>query len=110
MSRPRAAELLLLHQIHEALEQVVAVVRAGAGFRVVLDREHRLALDADALKGAVKQRRMGFDDAIGKGIERAAKTLDNISGAWVQEMKVDVKDGKISKYRVNMKLTFVLND
>ena len=51
-----------------------------------------------------------FDDAIEEGVKRASKTLDNITGAWVQEMKVDVEDGKISAYRVNMKLTFVLKD
>ncbi len=49
-----------------------------------------------------------FEDAIEKGIERANETLDNIEGAWVQDMKVTVKDGKVDKYRVNMKVTFVL--
>ncbi len=51
-----------------------------------------------------------FDDAIEAGIDRANKTLDNISGAWIQEMKVDVDGGKIKAYRVNMKVTFVLKD
>lgn len=49
-----------------------------------------------------------FEDAIEKGIEKASETLDNIEGAWVQDMKVTCKDGKIKEYRVNMKLTFVL--
>lgn len=51
-----------------------------------------------------------FSKAVEKGLERAGKTLSGISGAWVKEMKVDVKDGKIDKYRVTMKVTFVLND
>ncbi len=51
-----------------------------------------------------------FEDAIQQGIERASKTLDKVQGAWVQEQKVAVKDGKISEYRVNMKVTFVLNE
>ena len=51
-----------------------------------------------------------FEDAIEKGINRASKTLDNVSGAWVQDMKVDVEDGKITDYRVTMKVTFVLKD
>ena len=51
-----------------------------------------------------------FDDAITKGIKRASKTLENISGAWVQDMKLDVKDNKITTYRVVMKVTFVLKD
>lgn len=49
-----------------------------------------------------------FEDAIEKGIKRANETLDNIEGAWVQDMKVKCKDGKITEFRVNMKVTFVL--
>lgn len=37
-----------------------------------------------------------FDDAIQVGIERACKTLKNVSGAWVQDQKVDVENGKTS--------------
>ncbi len=51
-----------------------------------------------------------FDDAVKVGIERASKTLDNVTGAWVNELKVDVRDGKIADYRVNLKVTFVLKD
>ncbi len=51
-----------------------------------------------------------FEDAIKNGITRANKTLDNVTGAWVQDMKVDVKNGKVAGYRVNMKVTFVLKD
>ena len=51
-----------------------------------------------------------FEDAIEGGIKRATKTLDKVSGAWVQDMKVDVEDGKITAYRVSMKVTFVLKD
>jgi flavin-binding protein dodecin len=51
-----------------------------------------------------------FDDAIAKGIERADKTLDRIQGAWINEMKVDVQDGKVTAYRVNMKVSFILKD
>ncbi|MBD3851928.1 MAG: dodecin domain-containing protein, partial [Acidobacteria bacterium] len=39
---------------------------------------------------------------------RADKTLDKVKGAWVSEMKVDVADGKVTAYRVNLKVTFVL--
>ena len=49
-----------------------------------------------------------FEDAIEKGVRRASKTLENIEGAWVQDMKVKCKDGKIEQYRVNLKVTFVL--
>ena len=51
-----------------------------------------------------------FEDAIEEGIQRACKTLDKVTSAWVQEMKVDVEDGKVSAYRVNLKVTFILKD
>lgn len=51
-----------------------------------------------------------FDDAVENGIERASKTLKGITGAWVADQKVTVKDGKIDEYRVVLKLTFVLKD
>jgi len=51
-----------------------------------------------------------FEHACEKGIERACKTLKNVTSAWVQDMKVDVADGKITSWRVNMKVTFVLED
>jgi len=51
-----------------------------------------------------------FDDAVENGIERASKTLKGISGAWVADQKVTVKDGKIKEYRVVLKISFVLDD
>jgi hypothetical protein len=51
-----------------------------------------------------------FDDALKLGVARAAKTLKNVEGAWVQDQKVLVKDGKIVEYRVNLKVTFILTD
>jgi flavin-binding protein dodecin len=51
-----------------------------------------------------------FQDAIEKGIDRATKTLKNVEGAWIQDQKIVVEDGKIASYRVNMKVTFILTD
>ena len=51
-----------------------------------------------------------IEDAMAHGIDRANKTLKNVTGAWISEIKCDVADGKISNYRVNMKVTFVLDD
>lgn len=51
-----------------------------------------------------------FEDAIKSGIERAEQTLHNLRGAWVQEQKIVIDGGKIAEYRVNMKVTFVLDD
>jgi len=52
----------------------------------------------------------GLEDAISSGIERADKTLDKIKGAWVQQITVECDDGKVTEWRVNMKVTFVLKD
>ncbi|SMX33441.1 dodecin family protein [Actibacterium lipolyticum] len=49
-----------------------------------------------------------FDDAVEIGVERAAQTLRGVTGAWVKEQKVVVKDGKVTAYQVNMMVTFVL--
>ncbi len=49
-----------------------------------------------------------FEDAVQQGIARASKTINGITGAWVESQKVTVEDGKINQYRVNMKVTFVL--
>jgi flavin-binding protein dodecin len=51
-----------------------------------------------------------FDDAVVKGVKRANKTLKNVKSAWVSDQSVDIKNGKISCYRVRLKVTFVLND
>lgn len=53
---------------------------------------------------------ISFEDAVKRGVERAALTLDNIRGAWVQDQKVTVENGTIAEYRVTLKITFVLND
>lgn len=51
-----------------------------------------------------------FQDAIDSGIARASKTIRNITGAWVQEQKIVVEGGRVSEWRVNMKVSFVLED
>jgi flavin-binding protein dodecin len=48
-----------------------------------------------------------FEDAVEQGVVRASKTLKNVEGAWVQDMKVVVEKGKIVEYRVNLKVTFI---
>jgi flavin-binding protein dodecin len=52
-----------------------------------------------------------FDDAIRAGIARASKTLKNVAGAWIKNQEVLVgRDGQISEYRVEMKVTFLLEE
>jgi flavin-binding protein dodecin len=49
-----------------------------------------------------------FEDAIAKGIKRANQTLKNVTGAWIADQEVVVEKGKITSYKVRMKVTFVL--
>ncbi len=51
-----------------------------------------------------------FDDAVTSGLARAEKTLRNVSGAWIKSQKVVCEAGKITEYRVLMKVSFVLKD
>jgi flavin-binding protein dodecin len=50
----------------------------------------------------------GFDEAIRRGVQRASKTLKNVTGAWIADQEVSIKDGKVTNYRVRMRVTFVL--
>ena len=54
---------------------------------------------------------VSFDDAIKAGVVRASKTLTNVRSAWIenQEVLIDEK-GQITEYRVQMKVTFILED
>lgn len=51
-----------------------------------------------------------IEDAVKSGIRRADTTLDNVEGAWIQDIKCVVKNGKIAEWRINMKVTFLLKE
>ena len=50
-----------------------------------------------------------FEDAVESGIERANKTLKNITSAWVADQSVSVDSGKVTAYNVRLKVTFILS-
>jgi flavin-binding protein dodecin len=52
----------------------------------------------------------GFEDAINQAIARATRTLRNVEGAWVKDRNVMIEDGEIKGYKVNLEVTFVLED
>ncbi len=52
----------------------------------------------------------GFEEAIQEGINRANKTLRNVEGCWIKDMNVLIEDGNIQGYKVNMDITFVLEE
>ena len=51
-----------------------------------------------------------FEDAVAQGVTKAADSLHDITGAWVKSQSVKVVGGKVTEYRVDMKVTFVLKD
>jgi hypothetical protein len=51
-----------------------------------------------------------FEDAIQKGIARASETLRSVRSAWIKEQQVDIDGGRVTRYRVNMLVTFVLDE
>jgi dodecin len=51
-----------------------------------------------------------FEDAVQKGLARAAKTLRGIQAAWIKEQRIRCDNGRIVEYQVNMMVTFVLDD
>jgi flavin-binding protein dodecin len=52
----------------------------------------------------------GFEDAIRQAIARATETLRNVEGAWVKDRNVMIENGNITGYKVNLEVTFVLED
>jgi dodecin len=52
----------------------------------------------------------GFEDAIRQGVARATSTLRGVEGAWIKDMNVLIEDNNVTGYKVNMEVTFVLED
>jgi flavin-binding protein dodecin len=52
----------------------------------------------------------GFDAAIEKGIKRATKTLENVTGAWIKDQEIIVENNEIAGYKVRMMVTFLLRE
>jgi len=53
---------------------------------------------------------VSFQDAIVQGIDRANKTLKNLKGAWVKDQEVTIDNGKVTGYKVILKVTFILTE
>ena len=52
-----------------------------------------------------------FDDAIKIGIARSQKTLRNLKSAWIENQQIKLDgEGKITEYRVQMRVTFIIDD
>jgi dodecin len=53
---------------------------------------------------------VSFQDAIVQGVDRANKTLKNLKGAWVKDQEVTIDNGKVTGYKVVLKVTFILTE
>ncbi len=53
---------------------------------------------------------VSFEDAVKVGVERANQTLRNVTSAWVKEQRVEISDGAVAGYQVNLMVTFILDD
>jgi dodecin len=49
-----------------------------------------------------------WEEATRKAVEKASKSLKNIRSVYVQDQSAQIKDGKVTEFRVNLKLTFEL--
>ena len=58
----------------------------------------------------ISSSKKSFEDAVAQGVAKAADSIHDITGAWVKEQSVKVTNGKVSEYRVNLKVTFVLKE
>ncbi len=87
-------------------------IRSGGGPRKMLQGGHKGGTFMSIAKiiEISSESSKSFEDAIGEGIARASKTVKNIKTAWIKEQQVLVKGGKVVGYRVDMKITFVLDD
>ena len=52
--------------------------------------------------------RYQFEDAIYAAVSRASQTLRGVTAAWVKEQNVDIEDGRIVAWKVDLLVTFVL--
>lgn len=58
----------------------------------------------------ISSSKKSFEDAVEDGVKRASESLDDVTSAWVKDQSVKVKNGKVTEYRVTLKVTFMIKD
>jgi dodecin len=97
---PRSASKAPTERWLDSGDRVGAAQQAREGREVSVARVSEISSTSE----------QSFEQAIREGLDRANKTLRNVKSAWIKEQAVDVEDGRIRRYRVNMLVTFVLDD
>jgi flavin-binding protein dodecin len=82
------------------------MIRAGAR----LPHRKEQAMTVAKVSEITSTSSKSFDDAIDRGIKRANKTLKNVTSAWIADQEVEIEKGRVTAYRVRMRVTFVLED
>ena len=90
------------------IAQSVAALKNEGLFSPAQSEEHKMSTAVAKIIELTASSPKSIEDAVENGIRRADDTLDNIEGAWVQDIKCIVKNGKVAEWRVNMKVTFLL--
>jgi dodecin len=75
-----------------------------------MEAERRLAMSVARILELSSTSTESFEDAIQQGLDRANKTLRNVKSAWIKEQSINLEDGRVTTYQVNMLITFVLDD
>jgi len=53
---------------------------------------------------------VSWEDAVKNSIKQASKTIKNIQSVYIENMQAIVKDNEIVKYRINVKLSFIIEE
>ena len=73
------------------------------------EQERRVCMSVAKIIELSTESTTSFEDAIVQGIAKASKTIHGIKSAWVKEQHVVVENNKVALYRVDLKVTFVLD-
>lgn len=58
----------------------------------------------------ISMSKKSFEDAVQQGVARAAESVSDVTGAWIKDQSVELRDGKIVGYKVTMKVTFIVRE
>ena len=51
----------------------------------------------------------GYDDAVRNAVQEASRTVEGIKSVWVDNLSAKVEKNRIVEFRVNAKVSFVVN-
>ena len=85
-------------------------IRQAAKPRKLDCREAQIRMSIARVTALSATSETGFEDAINQAVAPATKTLRGVEGAWVKDMNVMIENGNITGYKVNVEITFMLEE